>query len=96
MNPSIIDIQTFKNSVIETRDLLFLRKDNVAYFVDTNEKPLDSGSQKLFERNDILKLGPLDLGEVKAIKHKKRYHIALAISKDERKGPTMTLNQITV
>jgi len=61
INPSIIDIQTFKNSVIETRDLLFLRK-NIAYFIDTNGK--DSGSQKLFKgtfkRNDIPKLGSLN------------------------------------
>jgi len=77
INPSIIDIQTFKNSVIETSDLLFLRKDNVAYFVDT-EKPLDSGSQKLFERNDIPKLGSLDLGEAKTIKHKKTLPYSLA------------------
>jgi len=54
INPSIIDIQIFKNSVIETGDLLFLRKNNVAYFVDTNGRPLDSGSQKLFERNEDL------------------------------------------
>jgi len=72
-----------------------LRKDNVAYFVDTDGKPLDSGSQKLFERNDIPKLGSLDLGEAKAIKHKKRYHITLPISENEREGPTMTLNRIT-
>jgi len=32
---SITDIQTFKNNVIETRDLLFLRKD-VTYFIDSN------------------------------------------------------------
>jgi len=44
-NLSIIDIQIFKNSVIVTRNL-FLRKDNVAYFIDTNGKLLDAGSQK--------------------------------------------------
>lgn len=32
-----------KNNV-ETRELLFLRKDNMMHFVDTDGKPLDSGS----------------------------------------------------
>jgi len=90
IKPNIVDIQTFKNNVIKTRDLLFLRKDNVAYF-DTNGKPLDSGSQKLFERNDIPKLGlTLNLGKAKTTKY---CYITLPIS--EREGLTMTLNQIT-
>lgn len=38
--------------MIETRDLLFLRKDNLVYFIDINGNPLDSGLQKLFERNE--------------------------------------------
>jgi len=73
---NIIDIQTFKNNVIETRDLLFLRKDNIAYFIDT--KPLDSGLQKLFERNDIPKLGSLNLEEAKVIKYKKTLSYSFA------------------
>lgn len=40
-------------NVIESKELLFLRKDNITYFVDTNGNPLDSGSQKLFERNAL-------------------------------------------
>jgi len=72
-----------------------LRKDNVAYFVDTDGKPLDSGSQKLFERNEIPNLGSLALGKAKAIKYKKHYHMALPICEEEREGPTMTLTQIT-
>ena len=46
-----------KNNTVDFWELLFLRKDNIAYFVDTNEKPLDYGSQKLFERNEIPSLG---------------------------------------
>jgi len=37
IKPSIIDFQRFKNNVIKT-DLLFLRKDNIVYFIDTNGK----------------------------------------------------------
>jgi len=95
MKPTITNIQTFKNNVIDSRDLLFLRKDNIAYFVDINGKPLASGSQKLFERNVIPNLGFLTLGKAKVIKYKKYYHIALPISEEQREGPTMTMNQIS-
>ncbi|XP_011871373.1 PREDICTED: uncharacterized protein LOC105563955, partial [Vollenhovia emeryi] len=92
--PTIVDIQTTNSNVIETRDLLFLRKDNVAYFVDTNGTPLDSGSQKLFERNDIPSLNALILGKAKAIKHKKYHHMVLPVSEGLREGPTMTLTHV--
>jgi len=95
IKPTITDIQTLKSNIVESRDLLFLRKDNIAYFVNINGKPLDSGSQKLFERNEIPNLGPLTLGKAKAIKYKKYYHIALPVSEEQREGPTMTINQIT-
>jgi len=71
---------------------LFLRKDNIAYFVDINRESLDSGSQKLFKRNEISNLGSLTLGKAKAIKYKKYYHIALPVSEGQEKDPTMTLN----
>jgi len=94
MKPSIVEDQIIKNNILNSRELLFLRKDNVAYFVNTNGKPLDSGSQKLFERNEIPNLGGLALGKPKAIKYKKHYHMALPICEGQRKGPTMTLTQI--
>jgi len=68
-----------------------LRKDNVAFFVDTDEKPLDFDSQKLFERNEIPNLGGLALEKTKAIKYKKYYHMALLICEGQREGPTITL-----
>ncbi|XP_029670024.1 ring-infected erythrocyte surface antigen-like [Formica exsecta] len=43
--PMIIENRLIKSNIIDSRKLLFLRKDNVAYFVDTQGKPLDSGSQ---------------------------------------------------
>ena len=80
---------------MDSRDLLFLRKNNVAYFIDTNRKSLDFGSQKLFERNKIPCLGNLALGKAKPIKYKKHYHIALSVSEGQCEGPTMTLTQIS-
>ncbi|KAL6418934.1 hypothetical protein ACFW04_011685 [Cataglyphis niger] len=57
-------------------------------------KPLDSGSQKLFERNGLPNMGSLVLGDTKAIKYKNHYHMALPISEAQREGPTVTLNHI--
>jgi len=89
--PSIVEDQIIKNNVLDSRELLSLRKDNVTYFIDG--KSLDFGSQKLFERNEIRNLGGLALG--KAIKYKKHYHIALPICEGQRESPTMILTQIT-
>lgn len=66
------------------------------YFVDTNGKPLDSGLQKLFERNSLPNLRSLVLGKPKAIKYKNYFHIALPITEGQQEGPTMTLNQISI
>jgi len=87
IKPTVTDIQTFKSNIIDSHDLLFLRRDNIAYFVDVIGKPLDSGSQKLFKRNEIPNLGSLTLGKAK---YKKYYHTALPVSKEQREGPTMT------
>jgi len=67
-NLSSLPSNNNNNNIIDSRDLLFLRKDNVAYFIDINGKPLDSGPQKLFETNEIPCLGNLALGKV--IKYK--------------------------
>ena len=88
--PIIVNDQIMKNNILDSPELLFLRKDNVAYFVDTNGRPLDSGSQKLFERNEIPHLENLVLGKAKVIKYKKYYHLALPISEGQREGPTIT------
>lgn len=82
------------NNIVESRELLFLRKDNVAYFMNTNGNPLDSGSQKVFERNALPNLESLTLSQVKAIKYKNFYHLILPISEGKREGPTMGLTQI--
>src|SRR5436190_152070 len=89
----VIENETAKN-IIDSRELLFLRKDHVAYFVDIHGNPLDAGSQKLFERNELPKLGPLVLGKTKAIKYKSYYHMALPICEEQREGPTLTLSYI--
>ncbi|KYN30361.1 hypothetical protein ALC56_15337, partial [Trachymyrmex septentrionalis] len=57
----IIVNQIIKNNILDSRKLLFFRKNNVAYFVDINERLLNSRSQKLFERNEVPRLGDLVL-----------------------------------
>ncbi|KAL6263107.1 hypothetical protein P5V15_005909 [Pogonomyrmex californicus] len=89
--PVIVENQALKSNIIDSRELLFLRKDNIVYFVDINGKPLDSGSQKLFERNELPKLRDLILGKTRAIKYRNYYHLVLTISEGQREGPTMTL-----
>ncbi|KAL6253461.1 hypothetical protein P5V15_015307 [Pogonomyrmex californicus] len=91
----IIKDQIVKNNIIDLRELFFLRKDNLTYFVDTSGKPLDSDSQKLFERNELPKLSNLTLGEARVIKYKNYYHLILTVSEEQR-GPTITLTQITL
>ncbi|XP_029675230.1 uncharacterized protein LOC115242829 [Formica exsecta] len=92
--PAFIENRIIHGNVIDSRELLFLRKDNIVYFVDTQGRPLDSGSQKLFEQKELPNLGSLVLGKVKAIKHKNHYHVALPVSEEQREGPTATLKQI--
>src|SRR5436190_7200617 len=92
--PFITENKIIQHNIIDSRELLFLRKDHVAYFVDIYGKPLDSGSQKLFERNELPKLESLTIGKAKAIKYKKYYHVALPISEGLREGPTLTLERI--
>ena len=88
VKPTFTNIQTIKSNVIDSYNLIFLRKNKVAYF-DINGKPLHSGLQKLFEQNKIPSLNPLILAEAKAIKYKKYYHIALrslSSAKDNEKA----------
>lgn len=68
--PTINNQQIIKNNIIKSCDLVFLRKDNTAYFVDTNGKSLHSCSQKLFEQNKHLNLNKFTLNQPKTTKIK--------------------------
>ncbi|KAL6266190.1 hypothetical protein P5V15_003050 [Pogonomyrmex californicus] len=95
LKPTIIDNKLIKNNVVDFRELLFLRKDNVAYFVDVNGNPLDSGVQKLFERNELPTLNELTLCRPQVVKRKNYFHVALPIDEGLKEGPIMILNYIT-
>ena len=95
LKSTIVNNQFNSGNIVDSRELLFLRKDNVAYFVDTKGNPLDSGSQKLFERNALPNLETLILGKTKTIKYKNFYHMVLPVSEGQREGPTLTLTHIT-
>ena len=72
-------------------DLLFLCRDNIAYLLTRMEFKLS----KIIERNEISCLRDLTVGEDKAIKYKKHYH-ALPVSEGQCEGLTMTFSQISV
>ncbi|KAL6264251.1 hypothetical protein P5V15_004340 [Pogonomyrmex californicus] len=95
LKPTIIDHKLMKNNVVDSRELLFFRKDNVAYFVDVDGNPLDSGAQKLLERNELPTLNELALCRPQVVKRKNYFHMAFPIDEGLREGPTMILNYIT-
>lgn len=55
---------------------------------------LDAGAVKLFERQEMPRLGNLSVRIPKLIKKGKRYYIILPISEDQKEGPTMILDNI--
>ncbi|XP_025161592.1 uncharacterized protein LOC112590101, partial [Harpegnathos saltator] len=87
--------QSKESNLIDSRDLHFLRKDNLLYFTDISGNPVDDGGNKLFERQEMPKVTNLSISIAKFIKRNKRYHIILPISEDQKEGPTMILKNIT-
>ncbi|KAL6268253.1 hypothetical protein P5V15_001368 [Pogonomyrmex californicus] len=95
LNPTIIDYKLMKNNVVDSHELLFLRKDNIAYFVDVDGNPLDFGARKLLECNELPTFNELALCRPQVVKRKNYFHMALPIDEELREGPTMILNYIT-
>ena len=53
----------FNHNIVETKELLQYRPDNIAYFVASNGSPCDKGNKALLEANKIpVKLYSLSLG----------------------------------
>lgn len=93
--PRVTHNLTVKTNIIESRDLHYLRKDNLLYFTDTLGNPVDIGARKLYERQEIPKLNNLHLGQATLVKRYRTYHIILPISEDQTEGPTEVLTNIT-
>ena len=55
---------TFSRIIIETKELIQFRKDNIAYFVANDECPCDEGSRALIEANKIPAEQTLHVGKI--------------------------------
>ncbi|CAG5100542.1 Protein of unknown function [Cotesia congregata] len=69
--------------IIETRDQIFMQKNNYLYFIDEYGQPVDSGATKLEERSLLPKFKNLQAGSVAITKIGSRHHIAIVVNKGE-------------
>ena len=60
-----------KCQIIEVKDLIHCRKDNIIYFVDINGKPCDEGALKLVENN---KIEPRQILNYLSVNYSKKYN----------------------
>lgn len=75
--------------IIETRDHLYMRRDNYVYFLNIEGEPCDKGSQGLYERKELPTFTNLVAGEVQVEKKGQKYHIAIIIRLDQGIGNTL-------
>lgn len=66
-----------KHSVINSRDQIFMRKENYLYFLTVDGKPCDEGTRQLQKQNLIPKLKETKVGNIEVIKRKNRFHLIL-------------------
>ena len=67
-------------NILEVREKLHMRKDNLVYFVTEEGMPIDTGAQELKYLNKIpVKLKHVYVGVPKIIEINKRHHILLPI-----------------
>ena len=76
--PQILD-PNLKCQIIETRDLIQVRRDNIVYFVSSNGSPCDVGAAKLIEFNKIETQQTLKHLEIKHTKRNKSNQFAVCI-----------------
>ena len=61
-----------------------MKKDNIAFFVDTNGYLIDKISQNFATRKEIEKFNKMNINDIKVITVNKKYHIGLCLlSKDD-------------
>ena len=54
----------FLRNIIESKELLQFRKDNIAYFIASDENPCDKGSRVLIEANKIPDKQTVSVGNI--------------------------------
>jgi hypothetical protein len=66
-----------KHSVVNSRDQIFMQKENYLYFLTADGKPCDEGSKQLEKRNLISKIKESKVGNIEVIKRGNRTHLIL-------------------
>jgi len=59
-----------KHSIINSRDQIFMRKENYLYFLTVNGKSYDEGSKQLQKRNLVPRIKKSKVGNFEVIKKK--------------------------
>jgi len=64
-----------KHSIINSRDKIFMRKENYLYFLTVDGKPCDEGAKELQKQNLIPKIKEARLGSLIEIKRGNKFHL---------------------
>lgn len=73
-----------KNSVINSRDQMFMRKENYLYFLTSDGKPCDEGSRQLFKYNLIPKIKGNEVGNLEVVKKGNKVHLIFICKENEK------------
>lgn len=90
------DILNQNNNIIETKELLQFRRDNVVYFVSSNGEPCDDGAKGLLKTNKIPAKQDANIGTIIESKRSNNRHLfALCIRRDAPVSQAITITQIS-
>ncbi|CAB0041111.1 unnamed protein product, partial [Trichogramma brassicae] len=82
-----------ERTFIECKEKLFMRKDNYAFFVDSNSAPCDDGARHLQSQDKLPKVQDIKPGEIARIKKKNAFNYAICI-KDRLDSTPMIIQNI--
>lgn len=68
--------------LVETKDKITMRSDNLAFFITLKGEPCDAGSKEVFSSRKLPTLDDLMLGRAKVIRVGNRFFIALVVKED--------------
>ncbi|KAJ8676786.1 hypothetical protein QAD02_012573 [Eretmocerus hayati] len=81
---------------VESREKLFMRKDNYMYFVSTVGEPCDNGSKDLKDRGELPKFPHLEVGGITMVRHSNKLHLIVPIRGPDKEGLTVIDSNITM
>ena len=85
--PSTSGLPRTQKNIIECRDLLTMRKDNYAYFVNSKGEPRDIGSKLLRKCRKLPNFKNLQKGIVQKLRKGNQYHFILPIENEYKASP---------